>query len=187
MQTRRAIWGLLILCGLGCALPVRETPVPEANSIVIQSNNQEWVWERVVETLHAHHFDIARENKFDGSIQTFYFTGSGVLEPWHRDSVGLGQRLESTLQSIRRRVDAKIQPVENGYLVHFEVYKELEDLEGLAANSAGGASFQNNQALGRDLNLVVGQSTPSGWIALGRDPALERQLLANLQAQVGSR
>ncbi len=35
--------------------------------------------------------------------------------------------------------------------------------------------------VGRDLNLVVGQSAPSGWIPVGRDPAVEQRILASLQ------
>ena len=34
-------------------------------------------------------FEIARENKLDGVIETQYKTGAGILEPWHPDTVGL--------------------------------------------------------------------------------------------------
>ena len=90
-------------------------------------------------------------------------------------------RLESTLQSVRRKVIIRFIPDEAGYLISVEAFKELEDLDGLAANSAGGATFQEHTPLQRDLNAVVGQTVPSGWIPLGRDPALEQDLLRRLQ------
>jgi hypothetical protein len=157
-------------------------PAP-ANPVVVVSNNEDAVWERTVAVLHEYHFGVARENRLARVIETDYLVGAGVLEPWHRDSVGLGNRLESTFQSIRRRAIVHVLPDEQqrGYLVSVEVFKELEDLPGLAGNSAGAATFSESAPLDRDLNPVVGQSTPSGWIPLGRDLALESALLASLQ------
>ena len=73
-------------------------------------------------------------------------------------------------------------PTEGGFLVGVQAHKELEDLAGLAANSAGGATFQESTPLQRDLNLVVGQTAPSGWILLGRDVVLEQDLINSLHA-----
>ena len=64
-----------------------------------------------------------------------------------------------------------------------EVFKELEDVRGLAATSAGAATFQTSSDLSRDLNLVVGQTAPSGWITKGRDVALEQAFLRRLQGK----
>lgn len=58
--------------------------------------------------------------------------------------------------------------------------KGPEDLPGVAANSPGGATFQESAPLKRDLNLVVGQSSKSNWIPKGRDQALEQAFLASL-------
>ncbi|MBX3440885.1 MAG: hypothetical protein KF774_00665 [Planctomyces sp.] len=158
-------------------------PPPAANPMFVGSNNEDAVWERTVDVLHEFHFGIARENRLSRVIETQYFVGSGVLEPWHSDSVGLANRLESTLQSVRRRVIVNVIPGEQGqgYLVSVEAFKELEDLPGIAANSTGAATFSENEPLRRDLNPVVGQSTPSGWIPAGRDLALEAAILGRLQ------
>ncbi len=154
---------------------------PPSNPVFIPGGNQEVVWERAVDVLHDYPFEIARENRLDGVIETQYKVGSGLLEPWHKESIGFDERLESTLQSIRRRAFVSITPAEGGFLVGVEAFKELEDLPGLAANSAGGATFQENRALDRDLNQVVGQTAPSGWIPVGRDLALEADLLNRLR------
>lgn len=156
---------------------------PAANHLIVSNPNQEVVWERTVDVLHEYLFTIARESKQAHIIETEYKTGSGLLEPWHADSIGIDNQLESTFQSIRRKVIVYITPAENGagYIVSVEAFKELEDLEGLAANSQGGATFQEATPLQRDLNLVVGQSRPSGWIPKGRDNALEQSILADLR------
>ena len=69
-----------------------------------------------------------------------------------------------------------------GYVVSVAAYKETEDLPGLAANSPGAATFSESEPLTRNLDPVVGQTSPSIWVPAGRDPQLEQALLARLQS-----
>lgn len=178
------VWLLLCLAsGGGCASIMPSAP-PSSNPVFVRANDGEFVWERTVDVVHDYLFEIRRENKLDGVIETEYKTGSGVLEPWHRDSVGVYERTESTLQSIRRKAYVSITPAEGGYLIGVEAYKELEDVAN-AANSAGAATFLDNSPLQRDLSLVVGQATPSGWISRGRDSLLEQAMIDDLRAAFG--
>lgn len=182
-MSRNLVSALVFGCCLaGCVAPPG-VHVTGPNPIFVPVPQDEIVWERTVDVIHAYHFPIARENRLDGIIETGYFTGSGVLEPWHPDSVGLAERLESSFQSIRRRMIVSVTPAEGGYLIGVEAFKELEDLPGEAALTPGGATFQEHSPLQRDLDLVLGQSTPSGWILLGRDPNLEAAVLRTLQSQ----
>lgn len=169
----------LALTLIGCGGP--PTAVMPPPPIHVPTANQEVLWERVIDVLHEYHFELAREDRQDGLIETKYKVGASLQEPWHRDAVGFQNRLEGTLQSIRRRVIVRLIPDESGYLVSVEAFKEIEDLDGLAANSAGGATFQEATPLQRDLNVVVGQSAPSGWIPLGRDPLLEHDVMMRLR------
>lgn len=160
---------------------------PISNPLFVRGQNDEVVWERTADVLHEHLFEIERENRqLDGAIQiaTKYKTGAGLLEPWHRDAANFQERLHGTLQSIRRRATVDIQPAPGGYYVTVQTIKELEDVAA-AANYAGGATFLDNSPLQRDLNQVVGQATPSGWIMLGRDLALEEKLLDAIRQAVG--
>jgi hypothetical protein len=170
----------------GCQLMPPTAPAPAAagvgQPVFVPSGNQDFVWERTVDVLHEYPFEIVRENRLDGVMETRYKVGSGILEPWHHESVGLANRVESTLQSIRRKVVVRVVPAQGGFLITPEAYKELEDVIGITATSPGGATFQDHSPLQRDLNLVVGQSAPSGWILLGRDVALEQDIRARLQA-----
>jgi hypothetical protein len=171
----------LCLSGSGCAM---RRPVIAGNPIFVPARNEDAAWERTVDVVHDY-FDIARENRILGSqpgiIETTYKIGASVLEPWHRDSYGLDNRLESTLQSIRRKAIISLTPADGGYLVSVEVFKEIEDLPGVANTTVGAATFHQQAPLRRDLDLVTGQSSPSGWVPLGRDQVLEDEILHRVQ------
>lgn len=170
----------LIAASLGVSGCASMSPQPAVgNPLFVRGNDGEFVWERTVDVAHDYLFEIERENKLDGMIETRYKTGAGVLEPWHPDTIGAVNRLESSLQSVRRKAIFSVTPVEGGYLVGVQTIKELEDVAA-AANSVGAATFLDNNPLQRDLNVVVGQATPSGWINQGRDPVLEESLLKSL-------
>jgi hypothetical protein len=92
---------------MGCALPgqppVVNATVPVSNPLLV-TGNEEVVWERAVDVLHEFQFEIGRENRVGRVIETIPKVGSGLLEPWQHDSIGFDNRLESTLQPIRRIV-----------------------------------------------------------------------------------
>jgi len=156
------------------------------NPVFVSCNDEEWLWESVVDVTHDY-FRIARENRLEGMIETEPKVAAGILEPWHRDSVGARNRLEASLQSQRRRGFVSIHPDQGGYWVGIEVLKEQEDVEQAPDHSAGGATFQDSRPLQRDLTLVVGEAPPAGWIPLGRDADLEQKFLTRLRKQLTRR
>ncbi|MFN9717926.1 MAG: hypothetical protein ACK58L_04475 [Planctomycetota bacterium] len=173
---------ILCLAAAGCVSAPPVSMSGGGSTIQVSDQMRDTLWERAVEVLNRNHFQVARESKLEGVIETDYRGGSGILEPWHPDSVGLENRLESTLQSIRRRVVISMQSSGVGVmLVNVRVDKEIEDLPGIAANYEGGATFSENRPLNRDLNQVIGQSSPSQWLPLGRDPLLERKIMSEIQ------
>lgn len=179
--------GLALGSGLtlsGCATLQTARPTP-SGPLLVRANNDEYVWERSIDVLHEYLFEIERENKLDGVISTRYKTGAGLLEPWHGDSPDLTARWESTLQSIRRKAIVRITRAEGGFLIGVEAYKELEDVA-RPAGSPGAATFLDNSPLQRNLTPVVGQATPSGWVALGRDSALEASITQSLRTAFGN-
>ncbi|MDB5340496.1 MAG: hypothetical protein JWN70_6115 [Planctomycetaceae bacterium] len=178
-----------LVLGTGCIGMRGRAPAPAAaqtvNSVFIPNEDQEVVWERIVDVVHDY-FEIARENRLDGIIETKPLVAAGILEPWHKDSVGLNNRLEGTLQSIRRRGFVNVTPAQGGYLVSIEIYKEQEDVVTTPDKSAGNSTFQENRPLQRDLTLVVGDAAPQGWIALGHDQALEDRMLQQIQQRLAA-
>ena len=180
----------LVLCG-GCSfLHGRSQSPPSAqlrtqvvNQIFIAHADQDVVWERIVDVVHDY-FEIGRENRLDGIIETKPLVAAGMLEPWHHDSVGLDNRLEATLQSIRRRGFVNVMPAQGGCWVSIEIFKEQEDVLTTPDKSAGNSTFQENRPLQRDLTLVVGDAAPHGWIALGHDQGLEDRMLKQIQSSL---
>jgi hypothetical protein len=165
---------------------------PIANPIFVAANsgNPEsdlFVSERAADVLARYNFEIDTTNQLEGTIATQYKTGSSIIEPWHRETVGLHNRLESTFQSIRRKVLIHFVRVEGGYLVTVEALKEIEDVTAPTPNSPGGSTFSPNYPLRRDLDQVLGQASPPGWIPLGRDVTLEQDMLCRLQAAYATR
>ena len=180
-----AIAGLMmaVFCTIaGCLSAPPMAPAGGASTIQIADNQRDFLWERAVVVLNRNHFQVSRESKLEGIIETAYRGGSGLLEPWNPDSVGLSNRMESSLQSIRRKVTVSMLSAATGTTsLNVRVDKELEDVPGIAATYEGGATFSESQPLNRDLSQVVGQTGPSRWISIGRDPLLERKLLAEIQ------
>jgi hypothetical protein len=183
----------LALCGASCTAvapgpnPGANAQAPVANPIFVAVNTmdpraEEVITERAVDVLNKYNFEVDINNQLEGTIATRYKVGSGYLEPWHRESVGAANRLESTLQPIRRKVLVHLIKADGGYLLHVEALKEREDISAPTVNSAGGSTFFENTPLRRDLNLVLGQAAPSGWLPLGHDLALEQDILCHLQA-----
>jgi hypothetical protein len=146
------------------------------NPVDINGVAYETVWNQTVDVVNDY-FIIERESRVDGRIETVPTVGSTLLEPWNGDAVGFDERLEGTLQSIRRRAFVQVAPVEGGFLVSLEVFKELEDMKKPQFADAGQAIFRHNASPSRDAQVVTEFEAPEGWIPVGRDFALENQIL----------
>lgn len=192
---------------IGPAGPVVAGPPPvPRNAAVIPPLDAEVVWSRMVDVTDDY-FKINAEQRVtfangvptEGRIDTFPQTGATLLEPWRGDSVGFRERLESTLQSIRRTGTMRLIPDPNGWRIEVVVNKELEYLPRPMRATTGGATFRNDDSLYRygtplptlgqqvgDQPRPVAAPTPNlGWIPLGRDPLLEQRMLSKVLASLG--
>jgi hypothetical protein len=192
---------------IGPSGPVVPGPPPAPkNSVVIPPLNAETVWPQMVDVVDDY-FKIAAEQRVvfsngvpaEGRIDTFPQTGSTLLEPWRGDSVGFRERLESTMQSIRRIGTMRLSPDPGGWRIEVVVQKELENMPRPMMATTGGASFRNDDSLYRygtplptlgqqvgDQPRPVAAPTPNlGWIPLGRDPLLEQRMLSKVLAKLG--
>jgi hypothetical protein len=155
-------------------------PVAE-NPLVVPTADFDTVWNKTVAVVDKY-FDIASENRLSRTIVTQPKVGATLLEPWSGDSVGLSERLESSIQTIRRFAIIKIDPAPSGgYLVKVEVRKELEDLVKPDRQAAGRAVFNNDFPVNRTREIIGPVPAPLGWISRGRDPNLEQTILAGVR------
>jgi hypothetical protein len=165
---------------------------PAASQIHVPVANRDWTWEQIVDAFDDY-FRIERERQVqqvgdvltEGRIESFPLIGATVAEPHRRDSVGRYNRWESTFQTIRRRGTVRVIPDATGYLVDVTVEKDLEDLPRPENATAGAATFRNDSSLPDPAaNQVSRTRLASNWILLGRDPPLEQEILANIQARL---
>ena len=166
-------------------------PVVQNNPTLIPNQNRDLVFETVIDVVDDY-FKIDRELPVrlegdvlvEGQIETFPRGGSTLMEPWNRDAVNFYEKLEGTLQSVRRRAFLRVIPVEAGFLVDVAVFKELEDVNRPEMGSASRApTLRNDDSLRRFVDPVGGQQPTLGWIPLGRDVALEQAIIGQLQAR----
>lgn len=166
----------------------RAAPPFYENPTLAPPVDHDLLWDNVVDVVDDY-FQIDTEQRIRrvgdtyvmGRLETFPEVGATLLEPWRRDSVGKYERLESTLQSIRRKAIVQVVPVGEGFLVDVTVFKELEDVERPEHATAGGATFRYDDSILRFDEPVGGQPTNVGWIPQGRDTMLEQRILAELQ------
>ncbi len=152
-----------------------------ANPLVVPSSDFEKIWGKTVAVLDKY-FDIESENRLARIIRTQPQMGATLIEPWAFDSVTFQDRLEASLQTIRRVAVAHIDPAPTGgYLVKIEVYKFLEDMAKPDRQAAGRAVFYNDFPVNRVREIVGPVPAPLGWITRGRDNDLEQAILAGIQ------
>lgn len=186
-------WLALLVFAVGCrsvATP-RENPTVvfagEANRKLTDRDGSQFtlydlVWTTTIEVVEKY-FDVAYESRYDGRIETRPQSGATLLELWLPDSVDAYERLESTLQTVRRRAYVRVRPeATGGFAISIEVYKELEDLQQPAfARIGGGVQITSIEPVGEQ--LVNSAIKPSrGWISLGQDTKLESKILSEIRS-----
>ncbi len=196
-----AVGGLLLIGG--CA-SLALSPAPSApalpapvvlrdNPLFLNTLDREFLWNELVATVEYYGFRVEREERVrqvgdvlvEGRIETYPVDSPTLLEPWRRGVTPGYERLESTLQSIRRRATVRVIPAGGGYLVEVMVFKELEDVNRPERSTVGESTFRHDGALVRPEEMAEeGGPITLGWIPLGRDIALEQQILADVQSRI---
>lgn len=188
-------WAMIIIVGVvGCAR--MRPPPPNAltvqNPMFVPNVDKDALWDHVVDAV-DNYFEIEREERVKqvgeyltvGRLDTVPTGGATYLEPWRRDTVTPYDRLESTLQSIRRRATVQVTPADGGYLVDVAVYKELEDVPRPAYSPTTTAALAYPTSVERYERPVGPQIAPLGWIPQGRDCALETRILEGIALLAG--
>jgi len=175
-------------------MPLLSNVTPEPNPMFVVSNDHDYVWECIVDTVDDY-FEIEREDPIrvfgnlvsevsEGRIDTRPQIAATYLEPWFQDSVTQEELLESTCQTMRRRATVRVVPDNNGFLIFVSVYKELEDLERPLGANTGAASFSHVNSINTISNIGSDAPTSYGWISMGRDTALEQRILLKIRHNI---
>jgi len=155
-------------------------PVAE-NPLLVPVDDFEAVWNKTVAEVGTY-FEIASENRLARTIITEPKMSATMLEPWLGDTVTFQDRLEATLQTVRRFAIVKVEPAAmGGYLVKVEVHKQLENLPKPDRQAVGRAVFNNEFPVNRSRQMVGPVPVAAGWIPRGRDPNLEQAILSGVR------
>ncbi len=193
-------WVLLVLtlviagCGqlkyrLSNSVPPNYMP----NPLELPPAEDTFVWSQVVDAVDDY-FRIAREQPvqnrdglvLDGRLETTYQVGSSIFEPWRKDSTPGFERLQSTLQSIRRRAIVTVRPNFAAYEIEVVVQKDLEDTDRslYATENSIGGSTRHDGTIIRKQDEENDTPQTLGWIPLGRDTALEQVILRDIVGRI---
>src|SRR5438128_4177345 len=140
------------------------------------------VFENCLQVLGDYGFELREQNRYGGHIETMPRVSPGLALFLKPGSPDLRDRLLSTLQTYRHRVEIDIQPAENGgFFVKVTAYKELEDLPRPVRASVGAAIFRNENNVERQFEVIDPTLFDQAWIFRGRDSALEQELIRRLK------
>ncbi len=191
---------MLFLVLSGCTVPEWSPPPPPElipieqavpvypNPVFIPIPDPQCAWEAVADVI-SDYFKIAHEepvrqigdgNFNDGRIDTFYEVSPTILEPWRRDTAGEYERIENTLQTMRRNAVVLVRHCKGGHMVEVAVFKELEDLPRPEHAAAGAATFRYDSSFTRVVNPAAPNPPGECWIPKGRDPVLEQRIIGHL-------
>jgi len=194
---RLLVAAVIAVAACGCApgpygmvAPTQQVAPYYGNPTLLRTADHQYVWETVVDVVDDY-FKVVTEEPVrqigevltEGRLETVPQISPTVLEPWRRDTAGGHDRLENTLQSMRRRAVVRVLPAQRGYWVDVAVLKELEDLPKPQHATAGAATFRYDDSLRRVVNPVGDAGACEGWIPQGRDVGLEQEILAHLHAR----
>lgn len=164
---------------------------PPPSRVMIPVGDGNLLWDKLVDSVDTY-FEIDREERVrmvgdvitEGRLTTRPEIGATMFEPWRSDSVGGYNRLESTLQTMRRQAIVRVLPDQGGYLVDVAVYKELADIARPQFATASTAAFRSDSSIVRYVEPIGDVPVNAGWIPQGRDPLLEQRIIQDLQRKL---
>lgn len=194
LVTAIGIVTVVVVAGCGQLAHRLTTRAPEKfvpNPIELPHASDEFVWSQVVDAVDDY-FRIAREQPvqnrselvLDGRIETAYQIGGSIFEPWRKDSTAGFERLQSTLQTIRRRAIITVRPRPRGYTLEVVVQKDLEDTDRSQYSTESTASRRHDGTVVRQEDRYADSPVTLGWIPLGRDASLEQVILRDIFERV---
>ncbi|MEM9588916.1 MAG: hypothetical protein AAGA03_16665 [Planctomycetota bacterium] len=188
--------GVLVLCSMGCGQLLYRVNTEVATEFVpnpmeLPPRQDQFVWLQVVDVVDDY-FRIAKEQPvanhnglvLEGRIETAYRVGGSIFEPWRKDSTGGFERLQSTLQSVRRRAIVTVKPSGVGYVIEVVVQKDLEDTDRSQYATESTAGVRHDGSLVRQEDRYNDSPITLGWIPLGRDTSLEQVILRDIFGRI---
>jgi hypothetical protein len=172
--------------------PVQQVTAAYANPIFVPIADPQCAWETIVDVVddyfrieHEEPVRVSSTSQAEGDLTTYPDTSPTIFEPWRHGTVDPEQRVENTLQTMRRWAAVHVTPAQGGYMVEVAVYKELEDLVRPERATADTATFRYDDTLNGIVNPISGDYAEKGWIGRGRDASMEQHIIGHLLTRCG--
>jgi hypothetical protein len=165
--------------------------LPVSNPAHVGPIDPDFLWRQIVDAVDDY-FRIANEqpvrrnnmNWLEGRLTTYPDVSGTSFEPWRRESTRGYERLQSTIQSIRRTAVVRVIPEASGYLIDVQVMKEQEDVDQSQFATAGAAAQRHDGSIVRNENQLRQLPVTLGWYEIGRDRELERRLMGSILGRI---
>jgi len=127
-------------------------------------------------------FTIQKSDVDAGLIRTHPLTGAQAFEFWRSDNVGLTNRTEADLHSIRRSVEITIEEQAGQLCINSRAITQRLSMPQSQEYGAMAESYRSAQRLkfGKD------QKANITWIDLGRDNQLETEIIKRVEKKITS-
>lgn len=177
--------------GIDMLTPPPPVELPVSNPAHIGDVDPDFLWRQVVDAVDDH-FRIEKETPvrrdnltwFEGRLSTYPEVSGTIFEPWRNDAARGFERLQSTVQTIRRTANVRIVPEVTGYLLDVQVMKEQEDVDQSQFSTAGTAAQRHDGSVVRHENSLRQAPVTLGWYEIGRDRDLERRLMESILGRI---
>lgn len=167
--------------------PPPPVEIPVANPSHIPATDATFLWNQIVDSVDDY-FRIKNEQQvrrsatdwLEGRLTTYPEVSGTSLEPWRREAAPGFERLQSTIQTIRRTASVRVVNEESGYAIEVVVLKEQEDVDQSQFATAGSSAQRHDGTIVRNENQLRAFPVTLGWIEIGRDRELERRIMGNI-------
>lgn len=184
-----AIWALLSLLWLGgCAGP--QPPQWRNEAIAVDQASFDQVWDACVDSLKDKGMVIDRQDRRFGIITTKPMVGKQFFEFWRNDAANSDDPMLSSMHTIRRTVNVRVTSQgPTRYQVAVEAQAQRASLPGGEVDSVVEAfellDRQGVSPYPRRRDYTKPKPKPE-WVDLGREPALEQNILADISERLKS-
>jgi len=148
-------------------------------ALQVQRDQHDLAWQAVLQVLRAHYFTPDQQDMQLGLITTKPLVSQQFFEFWRADAQDWYQWAESSLHTIRRTVQARFEPRQEGYELRLRVTVQRKTMPERQVTTAG----QALQMFGKKLPTYLGEPVSEEdvrWVDLGRDASLERYLMGRV-------
>ena len=177
--------------GLDLLSPPPPVEVSVSNPAHVGDVDPDFLWRQVVDAVDDYfridkETPVRRDNMtwFEGRLSTYPEVSGTSMEPWRHDAARGFERLQSTVQTIRRTANVRIVPEATGYLLDVQVMKEQEDVDQSQFATAGAAAQRHDGSIVRHPNSLRQAPVTLGWYEIGRDRDLERRLMESILGRI---